>query len=164
MGNLQIKVLNWFLFGKRSGKAFLPVSESIRKTDIIFKVSAGGQLFEIPENLICLACQAFSLWHCHGWDLMSWPFQNPWKPDLPCLSGFLLVTLSWVGSRELAFSKPLKTWSALPVRFSPSWPCHGWDLVCRLPAIYHLRHQGSPSEPPKKPWTVYKWMSMVAFL
>ena len=25
-------------------------------------------------------------------------FRNPWKPDLPCLSGFLLVTLSWVGS------------------------------------------------------------------
>ena len=26
---------------------------------------------------------------CHGWDLMSWPFLNPWKPDSPCLSGFL---------------------------------------------------------------------------
>ena len=62
-------------------------------------------------------------------------FWNPWKPDLPCLSGFLLVTLSWVGSCELAFSKSLKIWSALPVRFSPSWPCHGWDLVCHLPAI-----------------------------
>ena len=42
----MIKVLNGFSFGKRSGKAFLPVSESIeagiRKTDIIFKVRARG--------------------------------------------------------------------------------------------------------------------------
>ena len=68
------------------------------------------------------------------WAALRAVFRNPWKPDPPCLSGFLLMTLSWVGSRELAFSKPLKTWSALPVRFSPSWPCHGWDLMCRLPA------------------------------
>ena len=26
-------------------------------------------------------------------------FQNPWKPDPPCPSGLLLMTLSWVGSR-----------------------------------------------------------------
>ena len=38
------------------------------------------------------------------WELGT-AFQNPWKPDLPCLSGFLLMTLSWVGSRELAFLK-----------------------------------------------------------
>ena len=33
-----------------------------------------------------------------------------------------------------SFSKSLKTWCTLPIRFSPSWPCHGWDLLCRLPA------------------------------
>ena len=32
-------------------------------------------------------------------------FRNPWNPDLPCLSGFLLMTLSWVGSRVLAPGK-----------------------------------------------------------
>ena len=51
-------------------------------------MSAGGS-FRTPENLICLACQVFSSWPCHGWELVSWPFWNPWKPDLPCLSGFL---------------------------------------------------------------------------
>ena len=35
-----------------------------------------------------------------------------------------------------SFSESLKTWSALPIRFSLSWPCHGWDLVCRLPELY----------------------------
>ena len=37
-----------------------------------------------------------------------------------------------------SFSESLKTWSALPIRFSPSWPCHGWDLVCWLPARVHF--------------------------
>ena len=45
---------------------------SIRKIDIIFKVNAGAA------------------------------FRNRWSPDLPCLSGLLLMTLSWVGSCVLA--------------------------------------------------------------
>ena len=113
LGNLLIKVLKWFLFGKRSGKAFLPVSEKLGSSPLrqaserqISSLRwAPGQLFEIPENLICLACQAFSSWPCHGWDLVSWPFRNPWKPDLPCPSGFLPYSLvrgrvSCVGSRQ----------------------------------------------------------------
>ena len=79
-------------------------------------------------------------------------FRNPWKPDPPCLSGFLFMTLSLVGSHELAFLKPLKTWSALPIRFSPSWPCHGWDLMCRLLAPTLASHfqtywRASPAVP-----------------
>ena len=30
-----------------------------------------GQLFKISEVLICLACQVFSSWPCHGWDLCA---------------------------------------------------------------------------------------------
>ena len=128
LGNLLIKVLNWFLFGKRSGKAFLPVSE----------ILGSSPLRQASER------QISSL----RWEPGA-AFRNPWKPDLPCLSGFLLMTLSWVGSRELAFSKtpenltrlarqvfsltallgvgfrelkPLKTWFVLPIRFPPLWP------------------------------------------
>ena len=104
LGNLLIKVLNWFLFGKRSGKAFLPVSQKLRSRPL--RQASQRQISSLR------------------WAPGA-AFRNPWKPDLPCLSGFLLVTLSWVGSRELAFLKPPKTWSALPVRFSPLWPCHG---------------------------------------
>ena len=83
LGNLLIKVLNWFLFGKRSGKAFLPVSEKL----------GSSPLRQASER------QISSLRRTPGA-----AFRNPGKPDLSCLSGFLLVTLSWVGSLELAFS------------------------------------------------------------
>ena len=84
LGNLLIKVLNWLLFGKRSGKAFLPVSEKL----------GSSPLRQASER------QISSL----RWEPVE-AFRNLWKPDLPCLSGSLLMTLSWVGSRELAFSK-----------------------------------------------------------
>ena len=78
-GDMLIKVLSWFCLERDLGRPSTRVTEirelsniaSIRKTEIIFKVSAGAA------------------------------FQNPWSPDLPCLSG-LLMTLSWVGSRVLA--------------------------------------------------------------
>ena len=77
---MLIKVLSWFCLERDRGKPSACVTEireqssiaSIRKTDIIFKVSAGAA------------------------------FQNPWSPDLPCLSGLLHMTLSWVGTRVLA--------------------------------------------------------------
>ena len=111
LGNLLIKVLNWFLFGKRSGKAFLPVSQKLGSSplrqaskrqisslrwalggsfskslktwsalpvrlspcDLVMDGISWAGLFKIPENLICLAHQVFSL-----------------------------MALSWVGSRVLA--------------------------------------------------------------
>ena len=54
-------------------------------------------------------------------------FRNPWKPDPPCLSGLLLMTLSWVGSRVLA---PGTLWS-----FSGGGTCDysgGWSLMVPL--------------------------------
>ena len=132
LGNLFIKVLNWFLFGKRSGKALLPVSQKL----------GSSPLRQASER------QISSLRWAPGA-----AFRNPWKPDLPlpvrlsprdlvmcgiswaglfetpenliCLARqvFSLTALLGVGSRELTFSKPLKTWSALPIRFSPLWPC-----------------------------------------
>ena len=73
------KVLGWFCLERNLGRPSTRVTEirewsnvaSIRKTEIIFKVGP-GQLFEIPEVLICLAYQAFSSWPCHGWDLVCW--------------------------------------------------------------------------------------------
>ena len=78
--DILIKVLSWFCLERDRGKPSACVTEireqssiaSIRKTDIIFKVSAGAA------------------------------FQNPWSPDLPCLSGLLHMTLSWVGTCVLA--------------------------------------------------------------
>ena len=79
-GDILIKVLSWFSLERDGGRSSTHVTEigewyhiaSIRKTEIIFKVSAGAA------------------------------FRNPWSPDLPCLSGHLLMTLSWVGSHVLA--------------------------------------------------------------
>ena len=91
-GNILTKVLSWFCLERDRGRPSTHVTEireqsniaSIRKTEIIFKVSVGAA------------------------------FLNPWSPDLPCLSGLLLMTLSWVGSRVLApgtydFSSRFKT-------------------------------------------------------
>ena len=79
LGDILIKALSWFCLERDRGRPSTRVTEirewsntaSIRKTEIIFKVSA-GQIFEIPEVLICLACQVFSSWPCHGWDLEFW--------------------------------------------------------------------------------------------
>ena len=93
LGNLLIKVLNWFLFGKRAGKAFLPVSESIeagiRKTDIIFKVRAGGSFSKSLKTWSALPVRLSPRDLVMGG--ISWVglFENPWKPDSPHLSGFL---------------------------------------------------------------------------
>ena len=78
--DILIKVLSWFCLKRDRGKPSACVTEireqssiaSIRKIDIIFNVSAWAA------------------------------FWNPWSPDPPCLSGLLLMTLSWVGSRVLA--------------------------------------------------------------
>ena len=77
------KVLGWFCLERYRGRPSTRVTEirewsnvaSIRKTEIIFKVGPGAA------------------------------FRNPWSPDLSCLSGLLLMTLSWVGSHVLASSK-----------------------------------------------------------
>ena len=79
-GNLLMKVLNWFLFGKRSGKAFCLCH---RNWSSLLKQASERQISSLR------------------WAPGA-AFQNPWKPDPPCLSDFLLMTLSWVGSRELA--------------------------------------------------------------
>ena len=79
-GNILIKALSWFCLERDRGRPSTRVTKirewsntaSIRKTEIIFKVGAGAA------------------------------FQNPWSPDLPCSSGLLLMTLSWVGSCVLA--------------------------------------------------------------
>ena len=79
-GDILIKVLSWFCLERDRGRPSVCATEireqsntaSIRKTEIIFKVGAGAA------------------------------FRNPWSPDPPCLSGLLLMTLSWVGSRVLA--------------------------------------------------------------
>ena len=92
--DILIKVLSWFCLERDRGRPSTHVTEirewsniaSIRKTEIIFKVSAGAT------------------------------FRNPWSPDLPCLSGLLLTTLSWMGSRVLAPS-----WWAGSVSFSLLW-------------------------------------------
>ena len=80
LADILIKALSWFYLERDQGRPSTCVTEmrewsniaSIRKTELIFKVSAGAA------------------------------FQNPWGPDLPCLSGLLLMTLSWVGSHVLA--------------------------------------------------------------
>ena len=85
-GDILIKVLSWFCLERDRGRPSTRVTEirewssiaSIRKTEIIFKVSARAA------------------------------FQNPWSPDPPCLSGLLLMTLSWVGSRVLAPGSTVK--------------------------------------------------------
>ena len=82
-GDIFIKLLSRFCLERDRGRPSTRVTEireqsniaSIRKTEIIFKVSAGAA------------------------------FRNRWSPDLPCLSGFLLMTLPWVGSRVLAPGK-----------------------------------------------------------
>ena len=79
-GDILFKVLSWFCLEREGLLPSTRVTEvrewsniaSIRKTEIVFKVSAGAA------------------------------FRNPGGPDLPCLSGLLLMTLSWVGSRVLA--------------------------------------------------------------
>ena len=79
-GDMLIKVLSWFCLERGRGRPSAHVTEirewsntaSIRKTESIFKVSAGAA------------------------------FRNPWGPDLPCFSGLLPMTLSWAGSRVLA--------------------------------------------------------------
>ena len=77
--DILTKVLSWFCLERDRGRPSTRVTKirewsntaSIRKTEIIFKVSAGAA------------------------------FRNPWGPDLPCLSGLLLMTLSWVGFHVL---------------------------------------------------------------
>ena len=81
--DILIKVLSWFCLERDRGMPSTHVTEireqsniaSVRKTEIIFKVSAGAAL------------------------------RNRWSPDLPCLSVLLLMTLPWVGSRVLAPGK-----------------------------------------------------------
>ena len=85
LGDILIKVLSWFCLERDQGRPSACVTEireqsniaSVRKTEIIFKVSAGAA------------------------------FWNPWSPDPPCPSGFLLHDLvmggiSCVSSRRCA--------------------------------------------------------------
>ena len=92
LGNLMIKVLNWFLFGKRLGKAFLPVSESIeagiRKTDI-FKVRAGGSFLKSLKTWSALPVRLSPGELVTGGISWAGLFKKPRKPDLPCPSCFL---------------------------------------------------------------------------
>ena len=82
-GDMLIKVLSWFCLERDRGRPSTRVTEiressniaSIRKTEVLFKMSTGAA------------------------------FWNSWSPDLPCLSGLLLMTLSWVVSRVLAPGK-----------------------------------------------------------
>ena len=82
-GDILIKVLSWFCLERDPGRPSTRVTEireqsniaSVRKTEIVFKVTTGAA------------------------------FRNRWSPDLPCLSGLLLMTLSWVGFRVLAPGK-----------------------------------------------------------
>ena len=83
-GDMLIKVLSWFCLERGRGRPSAHVTEirewsntaSIRKTESIFKVSAGAA------------------------------FRNPCSPDLPCLSGLLLTRRSrgilCAGSQHLA--------------------------------------------------------------
>ena len=77
-GGILIKVLSWFCL--EIGEGLLPVSRKLGSS-LIQQASerqrsslrwAPGQLFEIPEVLICLACQIFSSWPCHGWNPVCW--------------------------------------------------------------------------------------------
>ena len=79
-GDMLSKVLSWFCLERDRGRPSARVTgirersniASIRKTEIVFKVSAGAA-FETPEALICLACQVSSSRPCRGWDLVSGP-------------------------------------------------------------------------------------------
>ena len=128
LGNLLIKVLNWFLFGKRSGKAFLPVSESIeagiRKTDIIFKVSAGGSFSKSLKTWSALPVRLSPRDLVTGGISWAGLFENPWKPDPPCPSGFLpyglvMGRVSCVSSQQ----NPMDggAWWATVHRVAKSW-------------------------------------------
>ena len=129
LADTLIKVLSWFCLERDWGRPSTRVTEirewsnvaSIRKTEIIFKVGAGAA------------------------------FWNPWSPDLPCLSGLLLMTLSWVGSRVLVPSSPARE---EPYR---EFICPGkmtWSCFCRgnfccsvtqlCPTLCHPVHYSTP--------------------
>ena len=64
-------------------------------------------------------------------------FRNPWDPDPPCSSGFLLMTLSWVGSHVLApgndgYLGPIKQLVKL-IR-----PPENWTAVSAVKWLYQL--------------------------
>ena len=82
-------------------------------------------------------------------------FRNPWKPDPPCLSDFLLMTLSYVGSHVVApgniqpWRTPFPIWNQsvvpCPVLTVTSWPAYrflrrqvSWFGICNLLRIFQV--------------------------
>ena len=78
-GDMLIKVLSWFCLERdrggpstcvqKLGSSLIQQASERQRSSLRW---APGQLFEIPEVLICLACQASSSWPCIGWDLICW--------------------------------------------------------------------------------------------
>ena len=127
--DILTKALGWFCLERDRGRPSTRVTEiressniaSIRKTEVLFKMSTGAA------------------------------FWNSWSPDLPCLSGLLLMTLSWVGSRVLVPSSPARE---EPYR---EFICPGkmtWSCFCRgnfccsvtqlCPTLCHPVHYSTP--------------------
>ena len=119
------------------GKAFLPVSESIeagiRKTDIIFKMRAGGSFSKSLKTWSALPARLSPRDLVMGGISWAGLFENPWKPDSPCPSGFLPYGLfrgrvSCVGSwhfRVHSWCTFCEFWQIYSGTHSP--------LICALP-------------------------------